>query len=117
MYYSAPAPVSHNTAGRTARRTARSPRRAAENTGFDAWDICGNLFSDTLELHAIPTPVLDLGPDRAVCTGDSITLIINGFNNVDDDFCRARFVPDAPFLPSCRPQISRSGCRAKRRLF
>jgi len=49
----------------------------------DAWDICGNQFSDTLRLLAIPTPPLALGPDASICSGSSITLTAPGFDNVD----------------------------------
>jgi hypothetical protein len=49
----------------------------------DAWDICGNLFSDTLQLLAIPTPPLSLGSTAMVCAGNSITLTTTGFDQVD----------------------------------
>ncbi len=49
----------------------------------DAWDICGNLFSDTLHLLAISTPPLALGPDISLCSGGSITLNVAGFDKVD----------------------------------
>ncbi|MCC6410578.1 MAG: gliding motility-associated C-terminal domain-containing protein, partial [Saprospiraceae bacterium] len=49
----------------------------------DAWDICGNLFSDTLHLLAIPTPPLSLDPDTSLCFGASLTLTTAGFDNVN----------------------------------
>lgn len=65
-----------------------SPGAAFNATGIgtywvDAWDICGNLFSDTLRLLAIPAPILALGPDDSVCVGNSITLEAPGFDQVD----------------------------------
>ncbi len=48
----------------------------------DAWDICGNKYTDTLNILLQNTTPLDLGPDRPVCAGDSVTLSAPGFANL-----------------------------------
>jgi len=47
----------------------------------DAWDICGEKYSDTL-LIQLQNTTLDLGPDRSLCLGDSIQLALTGFDQV-----------------------------------
>lgn len=51
----------------------------------DAWDVCGNKFTDSVLLAAIPTSTLDLGPDRIICRGDTITFTVQGFDQTEWD--------------------------------
>lgn len=50
---------------------------------LDAWDACNRLHSDTVRLNLQNLGKVDLGPDRSICAGDSLTLSINGFDQVN----------------------------------
>ncbi|MBL7806918.1 MAG: gliding motility-associated C-terminal domain-containing protein, partial [Saprospiraceae bacterium] len=69
----------------------------------EAWDICGNLFTDTLQLLAIPTPTLALGPDVSICSGNEVSLVVAGFDQVNWNSLGAAVCAGCPvftFVPS-----------------
>ena len=39
----------------------------------DVWDRCGNKQSDTITISIMPATALDLGPDRLVCAGTTLS--------------------------------------------
>ncbi|WP_170110395.1 gliding motility-associated C-terminal domain-containing protein [Flavilitoribacter nigricans] len=43
-------------------------------TYFVHLDRSGCISSDTIELFALPTPMVDLGPDQTLCAGETLTL-------------------------------------------
>ncbi len=49
---------------------------------LDAWDECGNLYTDTLKISLQTSLPLDLGADRIICPGDSLVLSVGGFDQV-----------------------------------
>lgn len=50
---------------------------------LDAWDICGNLYRDSIYLKLQPMGSVDLGPDRNICAGDTVQLSVAGFAQVN----------------------------------
>ncbi|HNM25112.1 MAG TPA: M43 family zinc metalloprotease, partial [Saprospiraceae bacterium] len=49
---------------------------------LDAWDVCGNLHTDTMHIAVQTALPLDLGPDRSICPGESIDFSVSGFEEV-----------------------------------
>lgn len=48
----------------------------------DALDLCGFLYTDTLVISLNQLATVDLGNDRNVCDGESVTLSVSGFADV-----------------------------------
>lgn len=49
---------------------------------LDAWDACGNIHTDSVRLNLQPNGIVDLGPDRQMCKGDSLAFSVKGFDQV-----------------------------------
>lgn len=49
---------------------------------IDAWDACGNLYSDSVRLTLQPLGDVELGADRKICAGDTLHLSISGFTQL-----------------------------------
>ncbi len=45
-------------------------------------DLCGNIQSDTIEITIDSSDIIDLGEDKKICYGDSISFELNGFENL-----------------------------------
>lgn len=54
--------------------------KAPAQVWVSATDICGIVWSDTLNLSLDLSTVANLGPDVAVCAGDSVTISLPGFD-------------------------------------
>jgi hypothetical protein len=70
-----------------------------------ATDICGGIQSDTISISVDSTTVLDLGPDVVICSGESLTFIINGYETYDwlpGDYLSCKDCPN----PSATPPVS-----------
>ncbi|MBL7802290.1 MAG: gliding motility-associated C-terminal domain-containing protein [Saprospiraceae bacterium] len=63
---------------------------------LDAWDVCGNLYTDTVHIDLQTALPLDLGPDRIICPGDAIALSVAGFDEVNWAPLSEFSCPDCP---------------------
>ena len=74
--------------------------KAPAEIWVSATDICGIVYSDTLRLALDSNTVADLGPDVFVCSGESVTLNLPGFDTYQ---WSANYVP--PGCETC-PQVT-----------
>ena len=48
----------------------------------DAWDVCGFKHTDTLIISLDQTAAIDLGDDLTICEGETVSLSVNGYPDV-----------------------------------